>query len=191
MAKGATYRLAEAEGCRRLCIPLSLWPALTGIISDNEFQFHPDCWAGLVQEVLNMPVCGSYGWDGADWYKLAMVWGYSDRWVETQSSGAGAAGIRTLTFDAVSAGEVGVLLAVDARNMNTDPSSVQIRVSASGVVPRLKVVALPGVGGFVLWSGRVVLREGDCVEIRFEGCALDDTLIANLLGYKMKVAEKD
>jgi hypothetical protein len=57
MAKGKTYRLVDTEGCRVLHVPLSLWPALTGIVSDNEFQFTTDCWESLVKEVLNMP-CG-------------------------------------------------------------------------------------------------------------------------------------
>lgn len=57
MAKGKTYRVVEAEGCRVLHVPLSLWPALTGIVSDNEFQFTKACWEALVKGVINMP-CG-------------------------------------------------------------------------------------------------------------------------------------
>jgi len=60
MTKGEVYRLVEAEGRRLLFIPLALLPALTGIVSDNRYQFDEDCWQEMVKEVLNMP---SYGLD--------------------------------------------------------------------------------------------------------------------------------
>jgi hypothetical protein len=55
MAKGDVYRLVEATGYRVITIPLSVWPAVSGILSDNEFQFDSDCWKSVVEEVLNMP----------------------------------------------------------------------------------------------------------------------------------------
>lgn len=55
MAKGTSYRLVTATGYRPLFLPLTLWPALTGFISDNEFQFSVSCYKALVEEVINMP----------------------------------------------------------------------------------------------------------------------------------------
>jgi hypothetical protein len=55
MAKGKVYRLVDADGCRVIHLPLNLWPALTGIITDNEYQFTEDCYKSLVEEIVNMP----------------------------------------------------------------------------------------------------------------------------------------
>jgi hypothetical protein len=55
MPLGGQYRLLKRDGYRLLVVPLSLWPALTGIISDNQYQFEPSCWDEMVTEVLSMP----------------------------------------------------------------------------------------------------------------------------------------
>lgn len=65
MAKGRVYQLVDADGCRVIHVPVSAWPALTGIVTDNEYQFDPDCYSVLIQEVINMacqclPVSLSY-----------------------------------------------------------------------------------------------------------------------------------
>ena len=54
MAKGRVYELVDAEGCRVVHVPLSVWPAFTGIITDNQYQFDPDCYNVLVKEVVNV-----------------------------------------------------------------------------------------------------------------------------------------
>lgn len=54
MSKGRKYQLVDVEGCRVVHVPLSAWSALTGIITDNQYQFEADCYATLVGEVVNM-----------------------------------------------------------------------------------------------------------------------------------------
>lgn len=55
MAKGDPYRLVEgATGYRILCVSNSLWPAMTGMLSDNWYQFAQDCWLQLLEEVISM-----------------------------------------------------------------------------------------------------------------------------------------
>lgn len=54
MAKGRVYQLVDLEGCRVVHVPLSAWPALTGIITDNQYQFEADCYTTLVEGVVNM-----------------------------------------------------------------------------------------------------------------------------------------
>ena len=130
-----------------------------------------------------------HGWDGDSWQKLPMVWGYSGQRVQSVSSLTGAAGIRTLTCADVDAGEVWVLQAADARNLNTDPSLVQLRAVTGGKTIRLEEVTTPGVGGFLMWQGHIALAEDGFVSVRFEDCALDDDVYLTVLGYKMKIAE--
>ena len=54
MAKGRVYELVDVEGCRVVHVPLSAWPALTGIVTDNQYQFDADCYRVLIEEVVNM-----------------------------------------------------------------------------------------------------------------------------------------
>lgn len=54
MTKGKVYRLVPVDGCRVVHIPLALWPSITGMLSDNEYQFELECWEKLVREVLNV-----------------------------------------------------------------------------------------------------------------------------------------
>lgn len=129
------------------------------------------------------------GWDGSAWRKLPVLWGYSDRWSEAQVSLSGTAGIRTLNFTSVAAGEVWVVLAVDAYNLQTDPSAIQFQVSAGGITIRIKRVLTPGIATAIMWTGWLTLKQDDVFKARFEGCLSSDDLYANILGYKMKVGE--
>jgi len=139
-------------------------------------------------ETLEATMAHIFGWDGSAWRKLAMVWGFSDRWVEEITTTTGAAGIRRLSFTACSTGEVWVLLAVNGRNQNTDPTDIQVIIFAGGIAVQLNVVATPGVNVRAIWSGHQVLKKDDYVQIRFSGCALDDDVTGEVLGYKMETA---
>jgi len=189
MAKGTTYRLVDVEGCRQLCIPLSLWPALTGIISDNEFQFQPDCWAAMKEGVINMPVCGSYGWDGSAWRKLPLVWGYYDRWAENLGGTQSNAGTYTKLTTAVPPGYVYTLQFLTVRDVSSAPSVITIELSDGASVYTLKRDASPARYEPVNWIGEIALKEGDSVRVRLTGCGDGDTIEAVAWGHTMKVAE--
>lgn len=189
MAKGIPYRLVEVEGCRRLCIPLSLWPALTGIISDNEFQFQPDCWAAMKEEIINMPVCGSYGWDGSAWRKLPMVWGYSDHYAQVIGDATMPAGSSNLMGSIVPAGEVWRV--TGATLMVISESCTELRFLFMGggsgilVASQLSPMSLQ----YYSFAFDVTLKAGDYVYGRFENMTLNDGAVLYVWGYKMKVAE--
>lgn len=189
MAKGKTYRLVDADGCRSLCVPLSLWPALTGIISDNEFQFHPDCWIGMVEEVLNMPICGSYGWDGSEWRKLAMLWGYSDRWGEDIGGVKSGDGTYSKYTVAVPAGYVYVVQIITLRNMSGARSTIAFYLRDSVTDLIILRYPAPAQHELITLQAAFVLKEGDQIKVTQDLCLNGDGLQGLVWGYKMKVAE--
>jgi len=132
---------------------------------------------------------GQWGWDGTVWRKLPMVWGYSGRWAEHQEDLNATVTYDSLTFTAVPPGEVWVLQAVDAWDVNSDPSRIQFSVTGDGVTTRLQHTLTPGISIPVYWTGTVVLKEGDRVLVGFYGTVAGDDLHANVRGYKMAIAE--
>lgn len=189
MAKGTTYRTVGVDGYRSLCIPLSLWPALTGIISDNEFQFHPDCWQGMVERVINMPECGSYGWDGSDWHKLPLMWGYTDRLFESLGGIKSGDGVYDVQSSAVPAGEIHVIQRVSLRNVSGSRGTMLFSTGTGGVWITLAWAATQPQFTPLMVAGPIVIKAGDTIRVLQNNCLNGDVLEGGIWGYKMKVAE--
>ena len=131
---------------------------------------------------------GTWGWDGTQWRKLNLVWGYYDRLIERQYNLSAAAGANTLTFTAVPAGEVWVYTTVTAVDANTGPTSIIVNIVSGGITYIAMAWLSPGANGYRQISGQFILKAADYLTITISGCALNDDLWAWATGYKMKVS---
>lgn len=141
------------------------------------------------QSPLSSIQAQGYGWDGSNWRKLPIVWGYSDRWAQRVYVENATAGTNNLNTTDVPAGEVWVLQAMASKNENKDVAMDYTAVF-NGTQVKLKVHSLPGVNTWVtLFPIGICLKEGDNARCRFLSCNLNDDLYLDVWGYKMKVAE--
>uniref|UniRef100_A0A6H1ZVS3 Uncharacterized protein n=1 Tax=viral metagenome TaxID=1070528 RepID=A0A6H1ZVS3_9ZZZZ len=130
---------------------------------------------------------GIQGWDGAQWRKLALLWGYTDRLADQQSVADATAGTNLLVHTTVPSGQVWVI---------TGGSVIDAQTAAT-----CSFLAVVGGAGFFIYSyGTLtpwkysvmpacyfVLKAGDYVQSQFEGCVVGDDLVSNIWGFKMAV----
>lgn len=130
---------------------------------------------------------GVWGHDGSVWRKLALLWGYTDHWSENLGATKEGDGTYTKTSTAVPAGYVYVVSVISLVNGSGSRGQVNISVVVSGVTVFLHVKVTPAVNIPELFSGNLVLGEGDYVEAKQYSCLNNDVILAGVVGYKMKV----
>ena len=126
--------------------------------------------------------------DGTDWVKSNLLCGYNDRWFESVSDLSADAGDNTLSTVAVPPGYLYVLQAISAQNNITDPSSIHLHVGDGATAVTVRYQATPGIALPVVWTGKIVLKEGDVADALLRGCTAGDDIFAFFWGYKMKLA---
>lgn len=131
---------------------------------------------------------GLWGFDGSQWYKLAMLWGYSDRYVEIVTEENVSAGKVTVNLTVVPAGEVWVIESLQGQH-GTAVERVDFQVGNATDGYHYVGIETQTAGGLsVFWTGRLTLKAGDKVVVIFRNCTAGEDLIASAWGYKMEVA---
>jgi len=132
---------------------------------------------------------GTHGWDGTQWRKLPLLWGYSDRWYECGAwMGDGATEMGSTS--AVPPGYIYILQKAAAMDLNSAPSSICIRLYTDGGGYGMVGQDLsPVQGKYLIVDGPMVLKEGDYVTAVFGGTTNLDELRLRVWGYKMAIAE--
>ena len=130
---------------------------------------------------------GLWGYDGSRWRKLALLWGYTDRYAEKELAVNVAAGSHALAFTVVPSGEVWTVTQCSGYASTSNPSLVTFRLMADGVAYDLLITGYTTAWHTVRLVGEIVLKAGDYLVVYFEGCVLNDSLYAFATGYKMAV----
>lgn len=154
MAKGECYRLVDVEGVRRLCVPLSLWPSLTGIISDNEFQFEGDCWRSMIAEVLNV---------AQDCFPTRYSYSTSEPWT--------GAGLKIVDAPEVPGGKVRRITHVQAVQVSSGTADFRIATCENGDV--VTIMYAPGIA-----TGVPAIGMTDALQIKEDWVRLSATVTA-------------
>ena len=144
---------------------------MTGITSPAEEYFKDGLW----------------GWDGTQWRKIGLLLGYEDRYAEVESADDVSAGTNTLTFTAVTPGEIWVITAFTADCEQANPSTVLLYAKCDGVYIHLKREAYTVAKTTVEMPTHIVLKAGDQLLVSFYECAEGDDIGASALGYKVAV----
>ena len=131
----------------------------------------------------------AYGWDLTVWRKLAMLWGYTDRYVY-DLSGTATAVYYWATTPVVAAGYIFVVQGVYIRNNSKAGTSQVIQFQAGGVVYHF------GAYGVLIaqyipttYNGEIALAAGDRVYVSCNLCTIGDAIQAGVWGYRMKINE--
>lgn len=118
-----------------------------------------------------------------------VIWGYSDPVAQEVKELSASVGSDTLSSAPVPSGEVWVVQAIAAFDVDTDLSSIKIQVFSGGVPVHL-YYADPGEANIpAVWSGEVVLPHNGYIYVTFLGTVEGDDIYLRYLGYKMKVPE--
>jgi len=132
---------------------------------------------------------GLWGWDGTQWRKLPMLWGYSDRYVEKEVDASADVGLNYLVFSTVPAGEIWVISSVVWANLISACSTITAQLY-DGAEAYAVFVETPSVADvYKATLCNLVLKAGDNLRVDFSGCTAGDVLLAFASGYKMAIAE--
>jgi len=132
---------------------------------------------------------GNYGWDGSAWHKLALVWGYSEKWAWVMDGTQSGDGNFVASTNVVPAGEIWILQCIYIRNQTGARGYQDLRVYGGGGYCVMGYSATPGVNEPLIWNGQIVLEEDDYARVLQTSCLNGDVIGACAWGYKMKVAE--
>lgn len=130
---------------------------------------------------------GVWGYDGSQWRKLAMLWGFSDRWVGQASNLSAGAGVNYLELAAVPSGEVWTAYVAAALNVNTNPAAISFGIKIGVDRFYFWVVPTPGANVYAAFDKPMVFKAGDIPSVAIEGCTALDDIYARWWGYKMAV----
>ena len=142
----------------------------------------------VVQPVPADLCVANYGWDGAAWRKLPLIWGYSDRYAETVSNLSAVAGVNILLGTVVPPGQVWVVQSIAASDNTSVAGTLTLEVFGAAVEGMVKYDAALVAGAQTVWTGNIVMLENDRVRAVFTGCTLNDDLYLRTWGYKMRIA---
>jgi len=132
---------------------------------------------------------GLWGFDGTVWRKLPLLFGYSDTVCERVIEAGVDAGDEAVTLTPVPAGMIYVIGSIGVRNSISATPSVSIQGYKQSVIFTLVEIYPLDAGRAGVWTGSLVLKEGDYVYAYFVGCTAGDDLYLGYEGYSMAIAE--
>lgn len=145
-------------------------------------------WQRLISEGGRL-FTALHGWDGADWHRLPMLWGYSDTYSETFLVNNVPAAHYVMNFSQVPAGQIWVVTNFTAYCIQNLATGIGLYAYIDGIGILLDWV-VPGVAGVpVVFHGSVTLAEDDYLRATFYNCAANDDVRGFACGYKMLIAE--
>lgn len=130
---------------------------------------------------------GQWGWDGSQWRKLALLWGYSDRLVDESTHTKVGAGGYNLFSTTVPAGEIWSVQLFAASNIGTAVSQQMFAYDGSVSVPLQNSAAYVSSIWNVVSHPGLTVKAGDRIYATFAACQDGDELILRLWGSKQKV----
>jgi len=131
---------------------------------------------------------GTWGWDGTQWRKQGLLFGYRGTVSENVANTNASAGANTLNSSTVPSGELWIIQGISGINVNTACSRIVLFVCRSNLdCPILDQVSCTA-NVWVIWTGDIVLKAGDYLKAYFLGCTAGDDLYLRALGYKVAIA---
>lgn len=132
---------------------------------------------------------GKWTWDGSEWRRQPLLFGFSEVAGESLSDTNIGAGTNNLDGAAVAAGEVMVVQQVSCRYDGTVPSSMLVIPSGtpSAVVVLFETTIVSA--SWYLASCFLVLEAGDFMRVTVHGATAGDDLYFRYAGFKMSIVE--
>ena len=131
---------------------------------------------------------GTWGWDGTQWRKLGILFGYYDRLVGQVVNDNASPGDNTLTSDNVPDGELWVVQICCASDINSNVTRIYIQANSPTIPCIIAEEYSVAAAHWVISSREIVLKPGDCLSCKFFGCTAGDDLYLRYWGYKVRVS---
>lgn len=182
--------MAEVGYLAGLCGWVSgAWEKLTADAS-HRLEVAVAAFTASVEVTQDTPgdlLVGSHHFDGTEWCKSNLLWGFNGRFAEAASDLNPAGGIAVLNFTAVPEGYVYVLQGVAAKNETRAATYLRIAVTGGGDTITVNDAPQTVAGHYDFVSTEITMVKDDLVSISFFGTTAGDDLYAQVWGYKMKI----
>jgi len=130
---------------------------------------------------------GVCGWDGSQWRKLTLLFGYTGIYVSSVTNTNLAAGTNTLSDTAVPAGEIHVITNILIRYVGTAPTQISARITSGGTTVDLYVLRPPVTAISYDRQGWWVLGPDDVLKLVVLGATAGDDATIDIAGFRMKI----
>jgi hypothetical protein len=130
---------------------------------------------------------GLWGHDTSVWRKLALLWGYSDRYLNQQQDTSDVAANYTINLAGVPAGEVWRIQGVGVYRTAVAGQYARLQVYNGSTAVSIEDIAIATAGRFINNSRELVLKAGDNIRVVYIASVVDEVLITGAWGYKMAV----
>lgn len=130
---------------------------------------------------------GVWGWDASRWRKLALLWGYTDIWVENLGTADADAGNYLAATVAVPAGYVYVLEHLTIRNKTGARGAVYLSIGDGSPWVYVVVNLTPAQHIPDAFNGPITLKAGYQARVYMASVLANDAIDAAAWGYKMAV----
>jgi len=131
---------------------------------------------------------GLWGFDGSEWQKLGLIWGYYDRWGEDLGATKSGDGTYNAITTAVPAGYVYVLQGISLVNISGARGMMRFYAEVGVPYYTVAVSVTPAQYVPLVFVGNGVLKAGDSVVVNQLSCLNGDVLYGGVWGYKMKLS---
>lgn len=131
---------------------------------------------------------GTWGFDGTQWRKLDMLWGYTDRYAVQQNDESNVDDWYTVNLPGPASGEIWTLYGVAVYRSTNAEHYARVCLATAATYYSLGDVEIPLVGKFYPFPAEIVLKYGDNIRVYYEGATDGEALITVSWGYKMSVA---
>jgi len=130
---------------------------------------------------------GAWGWDGTQWRKLALLWGYTERYAENLGGTKSGDGTYEQSGTVVPSGEVWVVECISLYNHSGARGAIALQVNDGTTNYAVTRNLTPVQYELVSFIGRLTLEAGDKVLVQQSACLDGDVLRGVAWGYKMAV----
>ena len=131
---------------------------------------------------------GLWGWDGTQWRKLSLLFGYSGPYSESPSNTNLPAGDSNLAGSTVPAGEVWVVQGMMGEVISSTCTELRFGFWNGAAIIICKQVLAPVSGQLYDYQGMLILAAGYYPLILLYDMTAGDYAYLNIWGYKMKVS---
>ena len=131
---------------------------------------------------------GTWGWDGTQWRKLSLLFGYSEAYSEISYNTNLPAGISYVAGSTVPAGEVWVVYGLLGSVVSTTCTELRFGFWNKSDPIICKQVRTPTSGQFYDFQGTLILAAGFYSLLQLHGVTEGDDAYLYAWGYKMKVS---
>lgn len=130
---------------------------------------------------------GEHGWIGGAWQKNPLLMGYSD--VVAENFGVASLTVATGVIYAtpVPAGEVHVITTFSARNLTSSGCTFMLWAEVGPGTPAYARKAAIAVYDVILFTGMIVLKEGDRLYVTYASAQIGDNIVCYSGGWKFDI----